>query len=205
MSLIRFGNNMIDTTTISNIFFKFLEGKNDQTERHDRLLECIRANIETNSEMWSLEDRARMDEYGSEHVASTKKIDERNQHRNDLICKIDTEITNRLQVTPLTSVDRYYSETPGMIIDRFAILHIKLSVIQKLIIRIQEKELREDYREKEKEMGRQIESLGSFLDRYFHKLKKNEVYFEVQPPVKIYNDTRVRKYISSMYQKSQKG
>jgi len=60
---------------------------------------------------------------------------------------------------------------------------------------IREDDIKLEYLEKEKILVGQIESIGNFLDLYIERLLKKEVFFEIQQPVKIYNDTRVRKYI----------
>ena len=149
-----------------------------------------------NQKLWDLEDSARMIEFGSEHVAITKReIDKSNQIRNDLIREIDTEIGNQMRVIPPNSQEQFYSESPGVIIDRLSILYIKLSVIKNLLLVIEEEDLKKEYREKEKIILGKINRLGNFLDSYINKLKDKEAFFEVQQPVKIYNDTRVKKYI----------
>jgi hypothetical protein len=106
--------------------------------------------METNQKLWNLEDSARMVELGPEHVAAVKQeIDKNNQIRNNLIRDIDTEITNQIRVVPLNSQAQFYSESPGMIIDRLAILYIKISVIRDLLSVIKETDLLEEYKEKE--------------------------------------------------------
>jgi len=82
-----------------------------------------------------------------------------------------------------------------MIIDRLVILFIKLSVIEKLLLIIKEKTLKQDYLNKKKLILKQIMNLGNFLDSYFIKIKQGEVFFEIQQPVKIYNDSRIKRYV----------
>ena len=157
--------------------------------------------METNQKLWDLEDSARMVELGPEHVAAVKQeIDKNNQIRNDLIREIDTEITNQIQLVPLKSQEQFYSESPGMIIDRLAILYIKLSVIRDLSSLIKEADLLEEYRAKENIILSQVNLLSNFLDSYFDKLKRKKVFFEIQQPVKIYNDKRVEEYIKFLKQ-----
>jgi len=190
---------MLDFKTISNIFSDFLDGKSVASDLKPkaRLINLIRSNIETNRKLWNLEDSARMVEFGPKHIAGVKQeIDKNNQIRNDLIKEIDTEITKQMQVVPLDSQEQFYAESPGMIIDRLAILHIKLFVIRDLLALINETDLMEEYKEKESIILRQINLLGNFLDSYFDKLKRKKIFFEIQQPVKIYNDKRIKKYIN---------
>jgi hypothetical protein len=61
--------------------------------------------------------------------------------------------------------------------------------------------LKKEYREKEDIISKQINHLGNFLDFYFNKLEHKEIFFEIQQPVKIYNNKRIKKYIK-LLQKS---
>ena len=192
---------MLNFKTISRIFLDFLNNPSIILKSEDRLSHLIRLNMETNQKLWDLEDSARMVELGPEHVAAVKQeIDKNNQIRNDLIREIDTEITNQIQLVPLKSQEQFYSESPGMIIDRLAILYIKLSVIRDLSSLIKEADLLEEYRAKENIILSQVNLLSNFLDSYFDKLKRKKVFFEIQQPVKIYNDKRVEEYIKFLKQ-----
>ena len=152
--------------------------------------------IKINKTIWGLEDSARLPELGEGHVANVKKnIDIYNQQRNDLIREIDTVLHKLLNVSR-EAKESFYSESPGMIIDRLSIIFIKLSFVQKIIAVIEEDDLRLEYLEKEKILTGQIESIGNFLDLYIERLLKKDVFFEIQQPVKIYNDARVKRYIN---------
>lgn len=187
---------MINFSTISNIFSSYLK-ENSDTNYSDDIENLIFLSIKTNKILWDLEDSARMSDLGAEHVAEAKKnIDINNQIRNDLMRQIDLAIVKKLNIEPGTR-DQFYSESPGMIIDRLSILFIKFSAIEKLLNVIQEDDLKEDYKQKKQIISRQIKKLGQFLDGYFSKLLSKEVYFEIQQPVKIYNDERIQKYIKN--------
>lgn len=83
-----------------------------------------------------------------------------------------------------------------MIIDRLSIIFIKLSIVRKLILLIEEDDLRSEYVAKEKVLDNQINNIGQFFDMYIERLVNKDVFFEIQQPVKIYNDERVRKYFT---------
>ncbi|KKT62476.1 MAG: hypothetical protein UW81_C0031G0008 [Candidatus Giovannonibacteria bacterium GW2011_GWC2_44_9] len=196
---------MLNSKIILKIFSDFLDNtvSVSDSESEDRTLNLVRSSIETNQKQWKLEDLARKKELGPEHVAKTKQeIDKSNQIRNDLIREIDIAITNHMRVVQLDSIEQFCSESPGMIVDRFAILYIKLSVIRKLLAVIQEKDLIKEYKEKEKIILKQISLLSSFLDLYFDKLKHGKIFFEIQQPVKLYNDKRIEKYIGVLDQRT---
>jgi len=192
---------MLNFKTISKIFLDFLNNPSIILKSEDRLSHLIRLNMETNQKLWDLEDSARMIELSPEHVAAVKQeIDKNNQIRNNLIRDIDTEITNQMRVVPLNSQAQFYSESPGMIIDRLAILYIKISVIRDLLSVIKEIDLLEEYKEKESIILRQINRVGDFLNSYLDKLEHKEIFFDIQQPVKIYNDERVKEYIKFLKQ-----
>ncbi len=180
---------------ISDIFSCYISDQSTIPTYEDRIYQLVFLCMKINKEQWDLEDLARMVERGSDYIVSIKKdIDKSNQDRNNLVREIDTEIVSLLKVSPSTD-DRFYSESPGMIIDRLTILFIRLSAIRELLSVIEESDIKKEYSEKEAIVLGQISQLGKFLDRYFVKLVNKEVFFEIQQPVKIYNDSRIRKYI----------
>ena len=185
----------ITFSKISEIFSNFIKNPKVDSINDDEIQKLVYLLIKINKTLWDLEDSARLSELGDGHVANVKKnIDIYNQQRNDLIRKIDTVLHRLLNVSRGVK-ESFYSESPGMIIDRLSIIFIKLSVVQKIIAVIEEDDLRLEYLEKKKVLAGQIESVGNFLDLYTKRLLKKEVFFEIQQSVKIYNDARVRKYI----------
>lgn len=189
---------------ISDIFTKFInnvsEDKNKELTDDASLEDLVFLLIYTNRKLWNLEDDARMHEKGSDYIAKAKKlIDENNQIRNNIIKKIDETLAESLDVNPDPKAT-FYSESPGMIMDRLSIIFIKLLEIQKISQIIKENDLKEEYLNKEKLIMRQVETLTNFLKIYFVQLKNKEVYFSVQDAVKIYNDNRVKKYIKQLKQ-----
>ena len=188
----------ITYSKISEIFSNFIKTLNVEGVYEDNAPKLIYRLIKTNKILWDLEDSARLSELGDSHVADAKKnIDTNNQKRNDLIREIDVLLYNHFDVSR-AGKELFYSESPGMIIDRLSIIFIKLSVVQRLTSFIEEADLKSEYLEKEKILLSQIESVGNFLDLYIERLIKKEVFFEIQQAVKIYNDKRVKKYISAI-------
>ncbi len=190
---------MINFTIVSGIFNTYLESgafhENDQTK-------LILDLITTNKTIWDLEDIARMKELGFEKIASTKSdIDRHNQIRNDLIHSIDIVISDELSNTDLQDVDKYYSESPGMLIDRLSIMFIRLRELNKILVILEDKDLEREYLEKISIVQEQINLNGIFFDKFIHKVMNKEIYFKVQKAVKVYNDARVRSYIKSLKEK----
>ncbi len=194
---------MITFQNISDIFWNFLNSNSVHMNHVDDLSHLIKSSIEVNQRQWNLEDITRMKELGFESVALAKQeIDKSNQIRNDLIQKMDVEIEKILDNDPLGPKEKFYAESPGMIIDRLAILSIKLSVIRKITVLITDKHLKAEYLGKEKDVSEQINEIGTFLDSYFFKIRKGEVFFKVQKSIKIYNDKGVRTYIKNLMEQS---
>jgi len=186
---------IITSSKILSIFSDFIKKPEKDSMYDDEVQRLVYLIIKANKTLWDLEDSARLPELGDGHVANAKKnIDIYNQQRNDLIQEIDTMLDRLLDVSR-GSKDSFYSESPGMIIDRLSIIFIKLSVIQKIISLIEEDNLKLEYLEKEETLLDQIKSIGDFLDLYIERLLKKEVFFGIQQSVKIYNDARVKKYI----------
>jgi len=188
----------INYLTISLIFSDFIKDFSKEGVYQDEFQKLVCQIIKVNKMLWDLEDSARLSELGDTHVAEAKKnIDINNQYRNNLIKEIDNLLHKLLGVVS-SSPDKFYSESPGMIIDRLSIIFIKLSVVQKIISVVKENDLRLEYLKNERILLAQIKALGNFLDGYIDKLAKREVFFEIQEPVKIYNDLRVREYIRAL-------
>jgi len=191
---------MITFETISGLFLDVLQhSSSDSLDDQNagayagELERLIVLSIKANKTLWELEDSARMSELGDAHVANAKRnIDIHNQLRHDLIRQIDAKIVNSMGIVPGPK-DRFYSESPGMIIDRLAIIFIKSFVLRTLLKVITETELLEEYKQKEAIIAKQIGDIGGFLDFYFKRLADKEVFFEVQQAVKIYNDPRLRR------------
>lgn len=189
--------------TISKIFTLFLSGETVD-EKRDHLSHLILSNIKANKILWKLEDSARMSELGDQYVAKVKRdIDRNNQVRSDLIREIDIEFSKQLSAVNKPN-SQFYSESPGMIIDRLSIIFLKLFAIRELLKIIIEEGLKEEYLEKEKIVYQQMLNLGKFLNLYILKLNNGDIFFEVQQPVKIYNDERIKKYIRALFAEEEK-
>lgn len=186
----------ISFSKISKIFSNFIKNPKTGDVYEDDVQKLVYFLIKINKTLWDLEDSVRLSELGDSHVADAKKkIDTNNQQRNDLTREIDVLLYKLFDVSR-AGKGSFYSESPGMIIDRLSIIFIKLSVVQQLVSLIEEVDLKSEYLGKEKILLSQIESIGNFLDLYVERLIKKEVFFEIQQAVKIYNDKRVKKYIN---------
>lgn len=188
---------------ISKVFLNYLSetSKEFETENEfDRLLlDCIA----DNKQLWKLEDVSRMHHLGFESIAKAKmEIDVVNQRRNETINKLDSLLDKHLCNVQLESPSKLYSESPGMLLDRLAILFIKQRFIKQLIDKIDDKNLKSDYLEKEQLLNQSITELGLFTDLYFGRIRKGEIFFKIYEPLKIYNDQRIKVYIKLLAARS---
>ena len=191
---------MINFKTISEVFDGFLE-ESTNIEIGSKILLILEI-IKINRKIWELEDVARMKELGFEKIAVTKsEIDKNNQLRNDIIQQIDKYVEHEFENVDLGDINKYYSESPGMVIDRISIMFIRKSEIQKILELIKEVELKNEYSSKLNLVNEQIKQIGSFLDKYLENIKNKKCYFRIQKAVKIYNDDRVKSYIKDISNK----
>lgn len=155
--------------------------------------------MEVNLKLWKLEDEARMKNKGFKSIAIAKgEIDQNNHIRNEIIQNLDMQIEHMLNNNSLGTHEKYQAESPGMLIDRIAILFIKQMKIWKLTIVISDENLKAEYLEKWKIVTQQISDSGKFLDYYLDKIKNGTAFFKIYRPMKIYNDERIKKYLQSL-------
>lgn len=185
---------------ISTFFLHYLRGTLKEFEPPNEISKLLLDCIENNYRLWELEDAARMHHLGFESVANAKmEIDVINQRRNEAINELDSFLDQHLHNVELESLSKFSSESPGMLIDRLAILFIKQHFIEQLIDVIDDKQLKIEYLEKMKQLNQNIADLGLFTDLYFDRIRNGEAFFKIYNPLKIYNDQRVKNYIKLLH------
>ncbi|MFW5871573.1 MAG: DUF4254 domain-containing protein [bacterium] len=183
----------INYQNISKVYLNYLSETSKEFDTENKIDRLLLDCIADNKHLWKLEDVARMQHLGFESVAKAKlEIDVVNQRRNETINKLDSLLDKHLCNAQLESPSKFYSESPGMLLDRLAILFIKQNFIRQLIGKIDEKNLKSEYLEKEQLLNQNITDLGLFTDLYFDKIRKGETYFKIYQPLKIYNDHRIK-------------
>ena len=155
------------------------------------VLSLVAAERDCNHRLWHLEDEARRIGAGDAHVAAVKRaIDRWNQRRSDLVERIDEALLAALP-QPDPSRAEQHSETPGMIVDRLAILGLKIFHLGTLEARKRAVEIDKECADKVAVLARQREDLARCLVRLIEDARAGRRYFKVYRQFKAYNDPRL--------------
>jgi hypothetical protein len=156
------------------------------------LPELALQNQRYNFELWHEEDKARDPAAGAETIARVKRnIDKLNQQRNDAMERIDEFVVEELQrrrVRPGPAAP-LHSESVGSIVDRLAILALK-------IFHMREQTEREDAGEEHRAgcaakldiLDEQQQDLAACLAALQESLVLGRTRFKVYRQMKMYND-----------------
>lgn len=144
--------------------------------------------------LWHVEDEARRRDVGDDIIAQCKRdIDKLNQRRNDLIEKIDANLTAMIEpLLPEDTPEAYNTETIGSALDRLSIICLKIYHMDEQMKRSDAgPEHVETCGRKLSVLARQhqdlVGSVMGLLDEYNAGLKRPRVYFQF----KMYNDPQL--------------
>lgn len=163
--------------------------KNPCTAQLDKNLNEL---LVANFTLWGYEDEARRTDLPDREIANLKRrIDKKNQKRNDLIDVIDAILKQDIKKR-LGSIDKSVplnSETPGSVFDRLTVLALRTYHLKKEVLR---KDVGAPHRERCARMLKQVEGrsgdllkcLEGLLDDYYSGRKRLKSYKQH----KLYND-----------------
>lgn len=145
-----------------------------------------------NSILWFFEDKARDTQSSDSEIASVKRaIDYLNQRRNDAIELINeylyTEVFSEMDEESIL-----ISETPGALIDRLSILHLKKYFLKSFVSENTEDS---DAQLKYDRVLSQIGDLLLSLKNISSHILKKDWYFKLYFNNKLYNDPKYNKKI----------
>ena len=150
----------------------------------------IEENMKWNFMLWHEEDIARIKDIDPLRIVEAKRnIDQYNQARNNAMEKIDEWILSFLESNRINPGEKMHSETPGMMIDRLAIMALKK-------YHMEEETLRSDVEQahidkcalKVSVLNEQIIDLSNALNQVFIDLENSILRFKVYRQFKMYND-----------------
>jgi hypothetical protein len=155
------------------------------------VLALVAAERDCNHRLWHLEDEARRTGAGDAHIAAVKRaIDCWNQRRSDLIERIDETLLAQLP-TPDPARAEQHSETAGMMIDRLAILGLKIFHLSTLQARKRAVNIDQECAEKVALLEKQREDLAECFTRLIEDATAGRRYFKMYRQFKAYNDPRL--------------
>ncbi len=173
-------------------------------DRIELLWHWISTNHFYNSSLWAEEDLARRTTVSDTEIALNKRaIDKFNQARNDATERIDEILLTELGLVDATSTQtdapmskappgaRLNSETAGSIIDRMAIMALKIHAMRAQTLRADvDDSHRVSSQSKLDRLLQQRDDLGNCLDALIADTQAGRAYFKVYRQFKMYNDPR---------------
>lgn len=157
--------------------------------QHKDFYRLVEENHAFNYQLWHAEDRARRDDMGYEFVYQAKReIDQCNQARNNRMEAMDEWLFNLLQPAEFTHCP-VHSESPGMIIDRLAILALKS---YHMALQTERQDVDETHRQncanKLAIIQHQLEQLALCLGQLLDEVQTKKRTFRIYHQFKMYND-----------------
>jgi len=150
----------------------------------------IEENMKWNFMLWHEEDIARIKDIDPLRIVEAKRnIDQYNQARNNAMEKIDEWILSFLETNNIKPGEKMHSETPGMMIDRLAIMALKKYHMDE---ETQRKDVDQSHIDKCSSkvlvLNEQITDLSNALKLVLSDLIESRLQFKVYRQFKMYND-----------------
>jgi len=171
---------------------ELIESQTSRTEFPDIFNSIVFKNYLFNSVLWHFEDKARDTNSKDDEIANVKRaIDYLNQERNNSIEEINNymlqELSSEMNVNGLL-----ISETPGSLIDRLSILHLKKYSLENYLNFNPEDE---DGRLKHQRVNSQIADLLLSMENIVTQIGLGNWYFKLYFNNKLYNNPKYNKNI----------
>ncbi len=167
------------------------ESQDEEIARED-WLRLVARQHHANFDLWHIEDEARAPGASDADLAAVKRrIDLKNQLRNDLVEDLDRSLLGWLKTRGLPDPNApLHSETPGLIIDRLSILSLKIYHTREEAERTHSPEGHAE-RNREKRLTileKQRRDLAGCLDVLWREIQRGARRFELYRQLKMYND-----------------
>lgn len=153
----------------------------------------------TNYLMWHEEDKARIKDAKDSEIANVKRtIDRLNQHRNDLMDKIDVYLFHQLNQSDIQKDLPFNSETISSICDKLSVLAIR---IYHMDIEARREEAGIDHCDRCYErsliLKKQFDDSIICLEQILVSVTKGEMMLKVYEKFKMYNDPNLNPLLYS--------
>lgn len=150
----------------------------------------IEENIKWNFLLWHEEDIARITDIDPLRIVEAKRnIDKFNQARNNAMEKIDEWVLSFIESNQIPLGVKIHSETPGMMIDRLAIMALKKYHMHEETERKDVDDAHIDRcQQKLNVLQEQIQDLSQALSGVLDDIKDSKLRFKVYRQFKMYND-----------------
>lgn len=188
------------------------EASTDSVEQranpHSDMLNLIARQHRANFELWHIEDEARIPGATEADLADVKRrVDQTNQHRNDLSEEIDRLLLTWLEARGLPNPNApLHSESPGLIIDRLSILALKIYHTREEAEREDAPRGHEDRnRERLAILEQQRTDLDACLDALWRETLAGSRRFKLYLQLKMYNDPTLNPAVYRRLVKEQAG
>lgn len=181
--------NVDDITTLqSNLIIQWK--KSGISFQQKDFLKLVEENLAFNYQLWHAEDRARRDDMGYEFVYRAKReIDAHNQQRNNRMEDMDEWLYHALKPAAASVFCPMHSETPGMMIDRLAILALKAYHMKEQSMRKETSiEHQKTCLNKLIVIEAQLTQLTNCLKIFLDEVGKKTRTFKIYHQFKMYND-----------------
>ncbi len=165
----------------------------------NELCELMIKQLHTNYLIWHEEDKARIKDARDSEIANVKRtIDRLNQHRNDLMDKIDEYLFRQLNQSNVQKGLPFNSETISSICDKLSILAIR---IYHMDIEARREEAGSDHRnrcyERSLILKKQFDDSIICLEQILVSVTKGEMMLKVYGKFKMYNDPNLNPLLYS--------
>lgn len=160
-----------------------------------KLPRLILKNIVINLVQWKYEDKTRDTRSSDLEIAGIKKsIDYLNQRRNDCIENINEAIHESV-IDQMNVSGNLFSETPGSVLDRLSIIHIRKMYLEKYMEKNKNINCFPE-KIKLKNINSQIEDLFQALNTMFEEIFKGNWYYKLYYQHKLYNDAKYNTFLN---------
>jgi len=170
--------------------------KTPESGRPGALQAAILINHHCNAQIWQAEELARCRTLPAPDIVRHKRtIDRFNLLRNEAIERINSTFLGAMQNIEPAADAWCNSETAGSIIDRLSILFLKEVHVKQALAPGAGACAETTLQRRLKQVIHQHRQLAGCLDQLLEACWSGRAFFEVQPPLKMYDDPQINRFL----------